>query len=86
MTSRSYQRGFRMALPFLLPSLAGLVLFSAIPIVVAIFLGFTEWNGLSKINLTSGFFPMIVDQWVGLKNYAAILSEKEFWRVPGNTG
>lgn len=86
MTSRSYQRGLRMALPFLLPSLAGLVLFSAIPIVVAIFLGFTGWNGLSKINLTSGFFPMVVDQWVGLRNYVSILSDKEFWRVLGNTG
>jgi len=75
-----------MALPFLLPSLAGLVLFSAIPIVVAIFLGFTGWNGLSKINLTSGFFPMVVDQWVGLRNYVSILSDKEFWRVLGNTG
>jgi multiple sugar transport system permease protein len=86
MKSRSYQRGFRMALPFLLPSLTGMLLFSVIPIIVAVFLGFTEWNGLSKISLTTGFFQTVSEFWVGLKNYGQILWDKEFWHVLGNTG
>lgn len=62
------------ALPFMLPSIIGMLVFSLIPIVLAIALSLTEWSGLEKFSLS-----VIKDNFVGLANYVAILKSEEFW-------
>jgi multiple sugar transport system permease protein len=85
MRKKYYRSGFIKAFPFLLPSLAGLVLFCAFPIVVSLGLSLTQWNGLDRINIFSGFGKFLSDNWVGFKNFADILGTREFWAVFGHT-
>ncbi len=68
------------SIPFLLPSLLGMVVLSLLPIAIAIVLSFTDWNGLDKLNLTT-----IRNEFVGFKNYISILGSAEFWQVLGHT-
>lgn len=72
---------FLTASPFLLPSLIGLSIFYLLPMVISIFVSFTNWNGLDKL-LSSGF---MADHYIGLKNYKDILTSAEFWAVLKNT-
>lgn len=65
---------------FLLPSCAGLLLFSLIPIAYSFVISLTDWNGLNRWNLAEG-----IPGFVGLGNYSEILGGSEFWRVLGNT-
>jgi len=65
---------------FLLPSLAGLIVFSIIPIIYSFLISFTDWNGLNQWNIAEGI-PNVV----GIQNYAEILKSEEFWKVLGNT-
>lgn len=65
---------------FLLPSCAGLLLFSLIPIGYSFVISLTDWNGLNRWNLAEG-----VPNFIGISNYAEILGGPEFWRVLGNT-
>jgi multiple sugar transport system permease protein len=59
---------------FLLPSLAGFLLFVALPVGVSFLLSFVDWNLLT---------PPI---WVGLTNYRQLLTQDPiFWTVVGNT-
>lgn len=46
---------WKTALPFLLPSLAGFVVFSIIPMIMQIFVSLTSWDGLSELTLFSDF-------------------------------
>ena len=69
------------ALPFLLPSVIGLVIFCLVPLVISVFLSLTDWNGLDKLT-QSGFF---LEHYVGFQNYIDILSGGEFYEVLGNT-
>ena len=69
------------AMPFLLPSLIGLVVFYAAPLFISIFLSMTDWDGLDKIT-DFGYFE---EHFVGLTNYIKILTGEEFFRVLGNT-
>ncbi len=64
------------ALPFMLPSFIGMLVFSLCPVLIAIFLSFTDWNGLEKLNL-----HIFTEQFIGLKNYRMILGNSEFWTV-----
>lgn len=83
---RKYRRrGFLKALPFLLPSMIGFILFIFIPIIIAILISQTSWNGLAKISLFDGFGKMIAKEYVGIQNFVLILKGKEFWDVLGNT-
>ena len=68
------------AVPFMLPSFLGMIVFSLLPIVVSIIMSFTDWDGLEKLNLNT-----LVSHFVGLDNYAQILGGKEFWAVLGHT-
>ncbi len=70
------------ASPFLLPSVAGLLVFSLLPILLSLFLSMTDWNGLEKFS-ASGFFTQ---HFIGLQNYRQILSGQEFWQVLLHTG
>jgi multiple sugar transport system permease protein len=57
----------------LLPSLLGVGIFTLIPVLASFGLSFAQWNLLSP------------PKWVGLANYAALMSEPLFWKVLGNT-
>ena len=69
------------AASFLAPSLLGLILFSAVPVVFSMFISLTDWNGLDQLT-APGFFQ---EHFIGLDNYKAILSSSEFWGVLWNT-
>lgn len=58
---------------FILPALVGSFIFIIIPIFCSFFLSFTQWDLLNEI------------QFVGLKNYKSIFSEKEFLQIFINT-
>lgn len=75
------RNGWRCALPYLLPSLLGGVVFAVIPIFVSLFLSLTDWTGMTPISLTHGFFSFIADNFTGLDNYKSILSDSEFYTV-----
>lgn len=64
------------ALPFMLPSFIGMLVFSLCPVLIAILLSFTDWNGLEKLNPNT-----FTEHFVGLCNYKMILSSSEFWTV-----
>ena len=69
-------RGGRKALTvlaFLLPTVAGFVLFSFIPILRSFYLSFTAWDLLQPA------------QWAGVENYRQLVLGEEFWRVMWNT-
>lgn len=83
---KNSKSNFTKALPFLLPSLLGFLLFSIVPIFISMVLSLTEWNGLSRINIFGGgFFVLVKELFVGIDNYKLILTTQEFWRVLGNT-
>lgn len=64
------------ALPFMLPSFIGMFVFSFCPVLIAVFLSFTDWNGLEKLNLQT-----FTEHFIGINNYKMILSSSEFWAV-----
>ncbi|AEV28798.1 permease component of ABC-type sugar transporter [Sphaerochaeta pleomorpha str. Grapes] len=78
MRSRS---GFLVALPFLLPSLIGMVLFSLLPIVVSALISITDWTGMSPVSLTHGFFGFVQSHFNGVKNFSQILRDQEMWKA-----
>jgi multiple sugar transport system permease protein len=84
MHKNHYRTGFWKAFPFLLPSLVGLVLFSALPIVASLVLSLTKWNGLDKINLTA-LGKFLSENYIGFQNFIDILKANEFWTVFGHT-
>jgi multiple sugar transport system permease protein len=79
-----YKKQGLKALAFLSPSLAGLVLFSLIPIFASLALSLTDWSGLSRVRLFHGFFQFIADKFVGFENYIYLFKDAEFWRVLGH--
>ena len=75
------RRGIRVALPYLLPSLFGALLFAILPIVISLFLSVTSWSGMSRVSLTDGFLKFVAKNFVGSDNAKAILSDGEFYRA-----
>lgn len=71
----------KAAYVFLIPSMVGMVIFSALPLIVSAVISLTDWNGLDKL-LEPGFLSQ---HFVGLRNFIDILSGEEFWRVLLNT-
>lgn len=55
---------------FVSPWLIGFLGFTLFPLLVSLYLSFTEWNGFG------GFASA---EWVGLKNYAALLNKKTIY-------
>ena len=53
-----------IALSFIAPNFIGFALFTLIPVLVAVFMSMTEWNGGSLTNM----------QWVGFQNYAKLFT------------
>ena len=68
------------ALPFMLPSFIGMLVFSFFPVIISILLSLTDWNGLERLTVNT-----IFNRFVGLENYIRILSGSEFWQVLGHT-
>ena len=68
------------AVPFMLPSMLGMVIFSFLPIVISIVISLTDWNGLDKLNGET-----LGNSMVGLENYVRILQSEEFWAVLWHT-
>lgn len=73
--------GILTASPFLLPSMVGLIIFSALPLIVSALISLTDWNGLDKLT-DPAFFR---EHFIGLENYKMILLSKEFWNTLMNT-
>lgn len=69
------RREARAALLFLLPNLLGFLLFTAGPVAFCLAISFSNWN----LQRTVPF------QWIGLENYARLLSDPEFWLYTVNT-
>ncbi|TYP73173.1 carbohydrate ABC transporter permease [Paenibacillus methanolicus] len=63
---RAFHPQARTAYLFLLPNVAGFLLFIAAPAVMAVLLGFTDWDGFNPI------------RWVGLDNYKRLLTDESF--------
>ena len=68
------------ALPFMLPSFIGMLVFSFFPVVISILLSLTDWNGLERLTINT-----IFNRFIGFENYIRILSGSEFWQVLGHT-
>ncbi len=68
-------RAFRLLEPYLyvLPTLFGLLLFSAGAVAVSFFMSFTQWDIVSS------------PEWVWLDNYVNLWHSDLFWEVFGNT-
>ena len=77
---KSGENKILQALPFMLPSFIGMLVFSFFPVVISILLSLTDWNGLERLTVNT-----IFNRFVGLENYMRILSGSEFWQVLGHT-
>jgi len=77
--------GFRVALPFLLPSLVGFLVFSILPIIATLLISLTNWDGLSELTLTSDFQGFMKQFFVGFQNYKELFSSSELYQVLLNT-
>jgi multiple sugar transport system permease protein len=65
--------GWLEALPYLLPLLIGLMVFTIGPIFAALILSFTDWDLLTP------------PEWIGLGNYRDLFTRPVFWTILGNT-
>lgn len=54
---------------FILPSLCGFLVFTLIPVIISLFLSFTEWNFMQGWDAI---------EWVGLKNYTKLFTDEWF--------
>jgi multiple sugar transport system permease protein len=63
----------RAAWLFLAPSLLLFAIFTAIPVISAFFISFTQWNLFNEVT------------WVGLGNYLELAKDEIFAKVLGNT-
>lgn len=63
----------RAAWLFLAPSLVLFAIFTAIPVISAFFISFTQWNLFNEVT------------WVGLGNYLELARDEIFAKVLGNT-
>jgi multiple sugar transport system permease protein len=60
-------RRSRAGFYFILPWLIGLILFTAFPLLAALYIGFTDWNIAGDA------------QWIGFDNYRYLLQDDIFW-------
>lgn len=64
------------SIPFMLPSAAGMIVFSLLPVLISIIISLTDWNGLDALNGKT-----LATHFIGFDNYARILGTREFWAV-----
>jgi multiple sugar transport system permease protein len=65
--------GWRVAFPFILPTIVGLLVFNVIPLLAAFALGFTNYSFTART------------EWIGLANYRGFLDDPLFWKATRNT-
>ena len=63
------KNNFSTAIPFILPSLTGFVLFLVIPVIISFFISFTNYKG--------SFAHM---KFIGLHNYKLLFFDSKFWQ------
>ena len=68
------------ALLFLAPSLAGILVFVAGPILASIGISFTDYDGFDRFRLS-----IFREYWVGLDNYQRMLTDPRLLRSAGQT-
>jgi multiple sugar transport system permease protein len=74
-SSRRFNRRERAwGLAFVTPIALQVILFSLIPVGIAVFAGFTDWNSIRDSR-----------SFVGLDNFVEFLTDKYFWIAAGNT-
>lgn len=76
---------FKVAFPFLLPSLIGLLVFNLLPIITSLLISMTNWDGLSELTLFTDIGDFFGKYFVGFSNFASMLTSPDFYRVLGNT-
>lgn len=81
----SRTNGLAVALPFLLPSLIGFLVFSILPIIATLFISLTSWDGLSRLTLVSNFKGFMGTYFVGFGNYQTLFANGEIAKVLLNT-
>lgn len=74
------RKALRQSIPFILPSAAGMVIFSFLPVVISIVISLTDWNGLDSLN-----WETLSRHFTGFDNYVKILTTDEFYMVLGHT-
>lgn len=79
------KRGLRDAVPFLIPSFVGFIVFTILPMVTLLFVSVTDWDGLSELTLFSHPGEFMQQFFVGLENYKEIFTSPELYQVLGNT-
>jgi multiple sugar transport system permease protein len=60
---------WKWVLVFIVPSLAGLLIFTLIPILTSVWLAFQDWNLLSP------------PEFIGLANFQELLNDQSFWQA-----
>ena len=78
-------RGLKDAIPFLLPSFVGFLVFTILPMVTLLFVSVTDWDGLRELTLFADPAGFMQEFFVGLANYRGIFFSSEFYQVLGNT-
>ena len=71
--SRERMREAGAAYFFLLPTIIGLLLFTAGPVLASAYLSFTRWDLLSA------------PRWTGFSNYLSLFQDQTFWICVKNT-
>ena len=80
MSKKRQKRALKNAIPFMLPSFLGMIVFSFLPIIISIAISFTNWNGLDKLS-----YKTLANNFVFLDNYKQILGHQNFgrfWDIP----
>lgn len=75
MANPRKRKNFIAAMCFLAPNLIGFLCFTAGPVVLSLFMSFTNWSLKKGVKL----------QWVGLRNYHDLLTDPDFWFYLYNT-
>lgn len=70
---RQTRHNLRVAMLFIMPWFIGVVLFTLYPMLASLYYSFNEYHPIR---------PM---EWVGLRNYGAMLTDKLFWKSLTNT-
>ncbi|MDR2536833.1 MAG: sugar ABC transporter permease [Treponema sp.] len=78
------KRNTLAALPYLLPSFIGFVLFSAAPMAVLLLVSLTDWNALGELTLFQDAGAFMAEYFSGFANYQAIFSSAELYQTLGN--
>ncbi|MBN2641213.1 MAG: ABC transporter permease subunit [Victivallales bacterium] len=73
-------RQFRLGVAFILPNLVGFLAFTAVPLVISMYMAFTNWN-LDMHNM----FRNEPVSFIGLRNFTELLRDPDFFRFLGNT-